>query len=74
MAVFPHKVALIVYRRRQQLHLDSTLIDSTASASNETDRPFKGFNVLRPEMMIKGWSESRLKYILNLLSGLSGTS
>lgn len=44
MAALLHKVALIVYQRRQQLHLDSTLIDSTAFVSNETDRPFKGFS------------------------------
>lgn len=53
--------------RHQQLHLDFTLIGAAAFIPNETDRTFKGLNVLRLEKMIKGERVSQPKYILNLL-------
>lgn len=57
-----YEVAWIV-----QLHLDFSLIGSPAFIQNETHRTFKGWNVWRFEMMIKGQSRGRSKYILNLL-------
>lgn len=67
LAALRCEVAWIVYTRHQQLHLDSTLIAAAAFITNETDRTFKGLNVLRLEKMIKGQRVSQPKYILNLL-------
>lgn len=40
---------------------------TAAFIPNETDRTFKGLNVLRLKKMIKGQRVSQPKYILNLL-------